>query len=82
MIGAQLSKKKRVEWIDLAKGIGILLVIIGHSKIYGGLKIFIFSFHMPLFFVLRMVSYSLSYNCESYITNIRKDSNSLLPQHF
>ena len=39
--------------IDIAKGIGIFLVVIGHcvnSKTYPG--IFIYTFHMPLFFMI------------------------------
>lgn len=44
---------KRIAWIDIAKGIAILLMIIGHElpsncHLYG----LIFSFHMPLFFIL------------------------------
>lgn len=41
--------------IDVAKGIGILLVVLGHSRLApadGPLHRVIFSFHMPLFFVL------------------------------
>jgi fucose 4-O-acetylase-like acetyltransferase len=41
--------------IDAAKGIGILLVVLGHSRLApadGALHRVIFSFHMPLFFVL------------------------------
>ncbi len=41
---------KRIEWIDTAKGIGILLVIIGHIVPFdSNISRFIFSFHMPLF---------------------------------
>ena len=48
-----MLKKKRIEYIDIAKGIGIIFVISGHllnknSAPYA----FIYSFHMPLFFVL------------------------------
>ncbi|WP_278969986.1 acyltransferase family protein [Megasphaera elsdenii] len=43
----------RVGWIDVAKGIAIVLVIIGHTVQFGGgTRNFIFSFHMPLFFLL------------------------------
>lgn len=46
---------KRIYWVDTAKGIGILLVIAGHclQQHHGGL-IFrtIYSFHMPLFFMI------------------------------
>lgn len=51
--------KKRVEWIDCAKGITMLLVILGHS-VFGSLRGAIFSFHMPLFFILSCMTYRLS----------------------
>ncbi len=48
--------KKRIQWIDIAKGIAILAVIIGHTVPHRGyfklLWSFIFSFHMPLFFIV------------------------------
>ncbi len=44
---------ERVNWVDNAKGIGILLVILGHLPwISKGMFHYIFSFHMPLFFVI------------------------------
>lgn len=42
---------KRIEWIDVAKGIGILLVILGHTFSMGKVQP-LYAFHMPLFFVL------------------------------
>jgi len=45
----------RAGWVDAAKGIGILLVVLGHNQINSFLPVFqqfIFSFHMPLFFLL------------------------------
>lgn len=45
--------KKRLEWIDLAKGIGIILMVVGHMpSIPSAVHNWIFSFHMPLFFFL------------------------------
>lgn len=47
---------RRLEYMDIAKGIGILLMIIGHAS--GGYKysepfsIYIHSFHMPIFFLI------------------------------
>ena len=42
------EQTKRIEALDIAKGIGIILVIIGHmSSSY--LRDWIYSFHMPLF---------------------------------
>lgn len=48
------KQEKRLEGIDIAKGIGILLVIIGHSGLVFGEGLFklIYGFHMPLFFLI------------------------------
>ncbi len=44
---------ERLNYIDFARGIGIILVILGHiSYLSDGSRIFIVSFHMPLFFVI------------------------------
>lgn len=46
---------KRIEYIDIARGIGILLVVLGHND-FGYISPFgyklIYAFHMPLFFFL------------------------------
>ncbi|MCR5761908.1 MAG: acyltransferase family protein [Treponema sp.] len=45
--------KKRIDWLDIAKGIAIICTIVGHNVPFGGnIRNIIFSFHMPLFFVL------------------------------
>ncbi len=45
--------KNRIEWIDLCKGIGIILIIAGHClPLSGKLCRMIFIFHVPLFFFL------------------------------
>lgn len=38
--------KNRVDWADISKGIGILLVVFAHLQIPGIILKFIFSFHM------------------------------------
>lgn len=51
--------KTRIDWIDVAKGIAILLVIIGHTLKTGTFwRHTIFSFHMPLFFILSGYTYT------------------------
>lgn len=49
-----MANSKRIESLDIAKGFGILIVVLGHvlrpNDVF--LKEFIFSFHMPLFFIL------------------------------
>lgn len=44
-------KSYRLEWVDIARGIVMLCVILGHMNV-GWIKTVIFSFHMPFFFLL------------------------------
>ena len=46
-----LPPKGRIEEIDIAKGLGILCVLLGHRS-EGAVMAFLYLFHMPLFFVL------------------------------
>ncbi|WP_342042163.1 acyltransferase family protein [Bacillus sp. OTU2372] len=43
---------KRLDWLDIGKGLGMLLVMLGHADIPTPLKTYIYTFHMPLFFFL------------------------------
>lgn len=47
---------KRIEWIDVAKGILIVLVVLGHSAVSGTTEIIVNSFHMAAFFFLAGVT--------------------------
>lgn len=54
-----LSKNARTEWIDATKGLGIVLIVVGHiysirtpSLAY----VYIYSFHVPLFFFIAGVT--------------------------
>ena len=47
-----MTEAKRLHWIDSAKAIGILLVVLGHMSSGTHYHWFIFSFHMPLFFAI------------------------------
>lgn len=45
--------KTRINAIDIAKGIGIILVIVGHALPSASMvRVFVYTFHMPLFFIL------------------------------
>ncbi|MCI7442941.1 MAG: acyltransferase family protein [Clostridium sp.] len=49
----ELNKNRRIDYIDIAKGIGIILMVMGHSLgTEFKLKTFIYLFHMPLFFFI------------------------------
>jgi fucose 4-O-acetylase-like acetyltransferase len=55
---------KRIAYLDVAKGIGILLVILGHNYVKAsvpGMEQFIFSFHMPFFFLLSGMLFKPNY---------------------
>lgn len=43
---------KRLEYIDRAKGVAILLMLLGHAAPGEIINTWIFSFHMPLFFIV------------------------------
>ena len=47
----------RIQWIDFLRGVGILLVVLGHMANPKQLNIWIYSFHMPLFFFLGGLTY-------------------------
>lgn len=58
-----MNVRKRIEWIDMAKGLGIILVICGHlSSCPIPFKRWLYSFHMPLFFFLA----GITFNYEKY----------------
>ena len=49
---------ERIEWIDVAKAIGIVLVIFGHAyDCYA--RGYLYGFHMPLFFFLSGLTFKL-----------------------
>lgn len=49
--------EKRIKWIDIARGLLILLVILGHSRVNGIILNIINSFHMAAFFILSGITY-------------------------
>jgi len=59
---------KRIEWIDVAKGILIILVVLGHSEVSEVTANIINSFHMAAFFVLAGVTIKFNENKNLFIT--------------
>lgn len=59
-MGELALKKERIDWIDIAKGIGIILVVMGHLAAEDqDLKRFIYCFHMPLFFFISGIVFNI-----------------------
>jgi fucose 4-O-acetylase-like acetyltransferase len=52
MNGERATAPQRHEWVDAARGIGIIAVVIGHVWTRGVAHNITYSFHMPLFFLL------------------------------
>lgn len=52
--------KDRDFYVDVAKGIGIFFVVWGHIILHGPVYNFIYSFHMPLFFLLSGLLFNIS----------------------
>lgn len=69
--------KQRLRWLDCAKGIGMICVIIGHIGIsqFGAI---LYAFHLPLFFVLAGYSFNpTNINFRSFV--IKKTKRMLVP---
>ena len=47
-----MTKSNRIVWIDQLRAVAFLLVIIGHTYVNADVKSVIYSFHMPLFFMI------------------------------
>lgn len=67
--------KERVEWLDICKLIGIWLVILGHLNISKNIQIYIYSFHMPFFF---LISGYLHKTPSNQFLQVKKHATSLL----
>jgi len=71
---------KRLTYFDLAKGFGILLVVLGHIEyISEELRGFISSFHMPLFFIISGMLMAYKYEGDKDLSaSIKKKAKGLL----
>ena len=71
---------KREEWVDTLKGIGILLVIVGHTN--SPFFKLIYGFHMPLFFMISGFLYNEKSKKNGLINSIKKDAKRYLYPYF
>ncbi|MBW9154280.1 acyltransferase family protein [Clostridium estertheticum] len=67
---------KKTNYMTMAKAIGIILVVVGHSGAPKALVQFIYLFHMPLFFFISGYFYNDKYSVDP-VTLIKKRLNSL-----
>ena len=52
--------KKRIDYLDTAKGVLILMVVIGHVYESGPVNQYVYSFHMPAFFMISSILFRYS----------------------
>lgn len=73
---------KRLEYVDVAKFLGIVLVIFAHCLDGGQIRAMLYSFHLPLFFILNGITmrFRENENFGSYFT--RKAKNYIIPMFF
>lgn len=74
------TERKRAQYLDIAKGIGIILVVYGHllrrQKIFADIEeysIYIYSFHMALFFFVSGICLHLKYSQTNFVLDIKKE---------
>lgn len=78
----EVDDRNSVKWVLIAKGIGIILVVVGHfypqpsPAYWTGIRHIIYSFHMPLFFILS--GYLYSHDKYSYSNLIKTKAKRLL----
>lgn len=72
---------KRVGWIDIARAIGIFLVIYGHFLDRDSYRYLIYSFHIPLFFFLSGIIFRYKTH-ENFFFFLRKNIKAILFPYF
>lgn len=92
-------KNKRIEWIDSARGFAILLVVVGHvlggytgnygvpqyQKIIDLIVDIIYTFHMPLFFMISGYVFGLkkyNWSKSNYVVFVKYKAKTLLVPYF
>ncbi|HON53348.1 MAG TPA: acyltransferase family protein [Bacteroidales bacterium] len=72
---------QRINWIDYAKVIGIYLVVLGHLPIPEQGSVYIYSFHMPLFFFISgFLSKTNNITFRQFI--LKKIRTLIIPYHY
>lgn len=73
--------RKRLHYIDIVKGIGIFLVILGHVYRSNVIQNWLYSFHMPLFFIVSgwLFDYKKISNISIYEIALKKIRTLIIP---
>ena len=88
VVSCRNSVKSRIIWIDIAKAICIILVVVGHyipdvhPAWYGVMRSVIYSFHMPLFMFASGFVYIATYRETSYADFLLRKIKRLMVPYF
>lgn len=74
------KQKGRIEYIDFVRGFAMLLCIVGHAGVTGWLRGYIYSYHMPLFFIISGMVYKHREKISDFVKNKARDL--LIPYYF
>lgn len=69
-----MAQSSRLTALNSLRGFGILLVVLGHTSQSVGLVHWIFSFHMPLFFIIS----GMLFHERQFLDSVKKKAVSLL----
>jgi len=72
-----MTQAERINWIDIAKAVGIYLVVLGHLDITPVMRNVIYSFHMPLFFFISGFTFKRALQLD-FATLLKKKFQSLV----
>ncbi|WP_431030354.1 acyltransferase family protein [Lysinibacillus sp. LZ02] len=71
-----MQSREYYSWVDILKGLGIILVILGHLQVAPNLISYIYLFHMPLFFFVS--GYLMNVNKFAKVTDFIKGKTKTL----
>lgn len=74
--------KKRVYWVDILRGLAMFLVVYGHTSKSTEIKHIIYSFHMPLFFIISGMANVFQKEDLSFKDFLKKKIKSLIIPYF
>lgn len=73
--------KSRIEWIDILRGAMMFLVVCGHALTHKGIVQYIFSFHMPVFFIISGMTFSFNKEWD-FVKYVKKKAKGLIIPYF
>lgn len=82
-MNSNMDAKSRTKWVDVAKLIGMVAIVYGHTVQDGWTCRYVYSFHVPMFFFLQGVVFSVSRSDNKpFLKYLKAKAYSLLLPYF